>query len=185
MQAKIQELIKEISSLKRQEIFLVAIDGCGGSGKSTFAKKLALELGNSQVIHIDDFYKPKEQRVEITKQTPVHSNFEFDRLKQQVLERLKHGTTATYQTPSGEKVKIKPNGYVIVEGLGTLGAELKNYFDYKIWIDAPETLRRQRGIKRDSVAWTKIWDDEYLPQDARYVSDQTPHNEADWILHNS
>lgn len=76
------ELIKKIPSLKPQGIFLIAIDGFGCAGKSTYAKKLALKLGTSQVIHVDDFYKPKEQRVQITEQTPVHSNFEFKRLKQ-------------------------------------------------------------------------------------------------------
>ena len=51
------ELIEDITSIKPQTVLLIAIDGCGGAGKSTYASKLALALGNSQVIHIDDFYK--------------------------------------------------------------------------------------------------------------------------------
>lgn len=74
---------------------------------------------------------------------------------------------------------------MIVEGLGTPGTALRDYLDYKIWIDSPEAVRRRRGIERDSEAWTKVWNDEYLPQDARYVREQAPHNEADWILNNS
>lgn len=184
MQNNIQELIADIPGLRPDSPILIAIDGCGGAGKSTLARKLATELNNSQVVHIDDFYKPKEQRIAITEQTPVHSNFEFERLKQQVLEPLKHGSKASYQTPNGKNVKVEPNGYVIVEGLGTLGAELRGYFDYKIWIDSPETVRRRRGIERDSEDWTKIWDEEYLPQDARYVCEQAPHDEADRVLNN-
>lgn len=180
-----KQLINQITSLKSREMLLIAIDGCGGAGKSTFAKKLAFELGNSQIVYIDDFYKPKEQRIKITEDTPVHSNFEFERLKHQVLEPIRNGHTATYQTTNGKKVKIMPKGFVIVEGLGTLGIELKHYFDYKIWIDSPESTRRRRGIERDSEEWTKIWDDEYLPQDARYSREQTPYKVADWILTNS
>ncbi len=71
-------LVKEITSLKHVDIILIAIDGCGGAGKSTFATELAHKLGNSQIVHIDDFYKPKDQRIEITEQTPVHSNFEMN-----------------------------------------------------------------------------------------------------------
>jgi uridine kinase len=178
------ELIEDIASIKPQTVLFIAIDGCGGAGKSTYASKLALALGNSQVIHIDDFYKPKEKRIKITEQISVHSNFEFKRLEQQVLEPLKHGNAVTYLATNGKKVVIKPEGYVLVEGLGTLGMELKNYFDYKIWIDSPEAIRRRRGIERDSEEWTKIWDEEYLPQDARYVKEHKPYQGADWILNN-
>lgn len=179
------ELIHAITAIKSRQPILIAIDGCGGAGKSTYAALLAKALKNSQIVHIDDFYKPKEQRVEVTEQTSVHINFEFDRLKTQVLEPLKQGTAPSYQTPKGEDRRVDPKGYVIVEGLGTLGPELKDYFDYKIWIDSLEATRRERGVKRDSEDWAKIWDEEYLPQDARYMQEQLPQNQADWTLSNS
>ncbi|CAN5631603.1 AAA family ATPase [soil metagenome] len=184
MQIQVQELVNALPDLNPDGMLIVAIDGCGGAGKSTIANELALEQGNSQVVHIDDFYKPKERRVEIINDTPVHSNFEFDRLKQQVLEPLKHGSVTKYQTPDGEVVEVKPSGYVIVEGLGTLGTELKDYFDYKIWVDVLEVVRRQRGIERDTADWANIWDNEYLPQDARYVKEQSPQKEADLVVNN-
>lgn len=179
------KLVEEITSLKHRDILLIGIDGCGGAGKSTIAEKLALELTDSQVVHIDDFYKLKQQQIEVTEQTPVHVNFEFNRLKLQVLEPLMNGSNASYQNSKGEITTVKPQGYVIVEGLGTLGMELRYYFDYKIWVDSPEGTRRQRGIERDTNEWTKIWDEEYLPQDARYMREQAPQNEADWVLSNN
>ncbi len=184
MKAQVQDLINALPPLGSEGVLLIGIDGCGGAGKSTLANELASEQGNSQIVHIDDFYKSKEQRVEVTENTPVHINFEFDRLKQQVLEPLQHGLVATYQTPKGTTLEVDPKGYVIVEGLGTLGIELRSYFDYKIWIDVLETVRRQRGIERDSEDWTKIWDEEYLPQDARYVREQSPQKTADKIISN-
>lgn len=182
---KSQELVNMLPDLNSKGLLLVAIDGCGGAGKSTLATNLATTLANSQIVHIDDFYKPKEERIEITNDTPVHSNFEFDRLKHQVLEPLKQGAVAKYQTPNGQIVEVKPSGYVIVEGLGTLGTELRDYFDYKIWVDVLEAVRRQRGIERDTTDWADIWDNEYLPQDARYVKEQEPQKFADKVLHNN
>ncbi len=179
-----QKLIKDIIGRKDKKILLIAIDGCGGAGKSTAATELAFKLGDSQIVHIDDFYKPMGKRIKITDQTPVHSNFEFNRLKQEVLVPLGHLTAAIYQTTDGRTLEVQPSGYVVVEGLGTLGIELKEYFDYKIWVDSPDATRRQRGINRDSDEWTKIWDEEYLPQDARYVKEQEPQNEADCTLQN-
>ncbi len=180
-----QKLIEEISGRKVKGALIIAIDGCGGAGKSTTATVLTSKLSDSQIVHIDDFYKPKEKRIEINEKTPVHINFEFDRLKQEVLEPLRHHSAASYQTPEGKSLTVQPSGYVVVEGLGTLGKDLKDYFDYKIWVDSPEDIRRQRGIGRDSEEWTRIWDYEYLPQDARYVREQAPQSVADWILQNN
>jgi uridine kinase len=184
MKTKVQELINALPALGSQEMLLVGVDGCGGAGKSTLAEELAADQGNCKVVHVDDFYKPKDKRVEVTETTPVHINFEFDRLKQQVLVPLEHGEIARYQTATGETVEVKPSGYIIVEGLGTLGTELRSHFDFKVWIDALETDRRQRGIERDSEDWAAIWDNEYLPQDARYVAEQQPQKVADIVIKN-
>jgi len=184
MTTQVQELVNALPALNPDGMLLVGIDGCGGAGKSTLAEELAAEQENCQVVHIDDFYKPKEERVEVTEKTPVHINFEFDRLKQQVLKPLEAGRVATYQTVKGQTVEIESKGYIIVEGLGTLGTELRSHFGFKVWVDALETVRRQRGIERDSEDWASIWDTEYLPQDARYVNEQQPQHVADIVIKN-
>jgi len=184
MKAQVQELINTLPPLGSEGMLLVGIDGCGGAGKSTLAEALAAEQGNAQVVHIDDFYKPKDKRVKVTETTPVHINFEFDRLKQQVLEPLEHGKPITYQTAKGETAAVQPSGYIIVEGLGTLGTELRSHFGFKVWVDALETVRRQRGIERDSEDWANVWDTEYLPQDARYIQEQSPQKAADIVIKN-
>ena len=177
-------MISALPILGSGEMLLVGVDGCGGAGKSTLAEELAAEQSNIQVVHVDDFYKPKDERVEVTETKPVHINFEFDRLKQQVLEPLEHGETAKYQTVKGQVVEVKPSGYIVIEGLGTLGTELRGHFDYKVWVEALETVRRQRGIERDSEDWATAWDNQYLPQDARYVAEQQPQAVADLVINN-
>jgi uridine kinase len=184
MKTQVQELINALPTLDGGNVLLVGIDGCGGAGKSTLAEELAAEQENVQVVHIDDFYKPKDERVEVTETTPVHVNFEFKRLKQQILEPLERGEPATYRTADGGTKQVKPNGYIIVEGLGTLGTELRNHFGFKVWVDALEAVRRQRGVERDSEDWANIWDNEYLPQDARYVAEQQPQAAADIVIKN-
>ncbi len=178
------KLLKDIFTRKKHGVFLIGIDGCGGAGKSTVANSLLHQLHNAQLVHIDDFYKTKDQRVEVTGETSVHVNFEFERLVNEVITPLRHSTTAVFKTVNKKRVQIEPCDYVIIEGLGTLGSTLSDYFDYKIWISTSEKNRRKRGIYRDSTAWTEIWDKEYLPQDARYVREESPDTKADWVLHN-
>ncbi len=46
-------VINEIS--KKQSTLLIGIDGCGGSGKSTFADKIKEEFSNVTIVHKVDF----------------------------------------------------------------------------------------------------------------------------------
>lgn len=85
MKTQVQELVNALPVLDADGMLLVGVDGCGGAGKSYLAEELATEQGNCQIVHIDDFYKRKDERVEVTEFTPVHTNFEFGRLQQQVL----------------------------------------------------------------------------------------------------
>lgn len=53
------ETISEIT--KMQSTLVIGIDGCGGSGKSTFADKMKEVLPNITIVHNDDFYFPSSQ----------------------------------------------------------------------------------------------------------------------------
>lgn len=178
------ELLRDLYTRNKHGVFIIGIDGCGGAGKSTVAHLLLQQLHNVQLVHIDDFYKTKDQRVEVTSKTSVHVNFEFERLIKEVITPLRQCRSANFKSTNGKWLQVEPDGYVVFEGLGTLGPVLRNYFDYKIWIDTNKKIRRKRGIQRDSAAWTEIWDNQYLPQDARYVREDNPQVEADWVLHN-
>ena len=94
-----EQLITTLSNLPRKQLtLLVAVDGCGGSGKSTFAKELAKLSTDITIIHMDDFYIPSNQRIigaEIDK--PVGVNFDWQRLKKQVLVPLSNNQNFKYQ----------------------------------------------------------------------------------------
>ena len=76
---------------------IVGIDGFGGGGKSTFAGALASLGGeNFVVVHMDDFCRPSHERT-AERNREIGGNFDWPRLKSQVIEPLRLGIDARYQ----------------------------------------------------------------------------------------
>ena len=65
---------------------LVGIDGRGGAGKSTYARELAAQLGDSVVIEFDDFYRPSATRLP-PGDPDIGGNFEWRRLRRRCCSR--------------------------------------------------------------------------------------------------
>jgi hypothetical protein len=104
---------------------LVAVDGYGGAGKSTFAARLAAALGGAEVVHTDDF-ATGEPGVEW-----------WPRLEREVIVPLSAGETA----------RAMPA--VVIEGVSSARRAAADRLAYAIWIDAPAELRLERGLERD------------------------------------
>ena len=73
-----------MSSAPPVAVRLVAVDGRGAAGKSTFAARLAAALGGAPVVHTDDFASPDK--------APW-----WPRLEEQVLRPLAAGCPGRYQ----------------------------------------------------------------------------------------
>jgi uridine kinase len=142
----------ELASLIRTRacphpVRLVAIDGGGGSGKSTFASLLAQHLDDAPVIPMDDFLAWDD----LTEY--------FARFVAQVVEPLLLGRDLRYQQRDwlndmmgrglGEFRDVPFRDIVIFEGIGSARRALERVLTYSIWIDAPDDLRLARGLSRD------------------------------------
>ncbi|MDZ4957248.1 uridine kinase, partial [Clostridium perfringens] len=59
-----QQLLINMENLQRnQSTILIGVDGCGGSGKSTFSKEIAELSTKITIIYMDDFYLPSNSRI--------------------------------------------------------------------------------------------------------------------------
>src|SRR6185503_2667917 len=92
------ELAKKITDAPHEHRQrLIAIDGGGGAGKSTFATHLQKEIAGSFIVKIDDFYRPPQLRVPVLSTEIINPNMDWDRLRSLVLEAVINNQDISYQ----------------------------------------------------------------------------------------
>lgn len=179
--------IQKIQSKHHQKV--IAIDGFGGAGKSTFAKFLQRYIPASEIIHVDDFYKPKNERV--SGLADVDPNFDFDRFNTEIIEPIKNGDVIRYQIYDwehdilGRYVDVPPESTLLIEGGFSTQQRFADAYDFKIWIETPEKERLERAVARDGEHTRRQKEDEWTPIDREYTKRQNPAARADFVFRGS
>ena len=185
----INKIINKINeTLSVKSFCLVAIDGCGGSGKSTLAEHIVSRYVGGQIIHMDDFYKPSNERLklEIIKKEPG-ADYDIIRLKQGVIIPIISGMEARYQRYDWDMDKlvewhtVEPNGLIIVEGVYSISDQLHNKYDIKIFVECNRELRLNRGLVRDGENALDFWEHWMIGED-KYLQEQKPRERSDFII---
>ncbi|KAF3883862.1 MULTISPECIES: phosphoribulokinase [Nostocales] len=138
---------------------ILGIVGDSAAGKTTLTKGIAQVLGpeNVTVICTDDYHKyDRKQRAEIGI-TALHPECNHLDIMQQHLSQLRIGQpilkpvyshkTGTFEPP----VYIKPNKFVIIEGLLGYSTRIaRDSYDVKVYLAPPESVRASWKVKRDT-----------------------------------
>lgn len=180
----ILEFIKKQDSSR----LLIAIDGPGGSGKTTLAKELREYIPNPVIIHMDDFYKPKELRQQSKSETGGY--FDWQRLERDILSPFADNQILKYQKYDWQKDRltewefISKSSNLIIEGVYSTRKELAHYYNLKVWMDCPYETRLERGIKRDGIDMKEYWQNVWMKQENEYYEKHQPQLSADVIIKN-
>jgi uridine kinase len=149
---------------------LVCVDGPAGSGKTTFAERLAGALGpDTVVLHMDDLY----------------AGWTLDgataRLTAGVLRPMAEGRAGgfhRYDWTAGrfspDATPVPPAPVLVVEGCGSSPRAVDAWTTLRIWVEAPAELRLARGLHRDGAvlepewrAWQRTEAAEFAREDTR------------------
>jgi uridine kinase len=132
---------------------LVLVDGPAGSGKTTFAGRLACALGDDAVVvHLEDLYAGWTITGAVA------------RLRAGVLRPLADGRPGAFHRYDWAAQRFSPDATVVpaspvllVEGCGSSPRVLDPWAVLRVWVEAPADLRVARGLARDGGELESQW----------------------------
>ncbi|GAB1334489.1 hypothetical protein ACE1SV_10790 [Streptomyces sp. E-15] len=149
---------------------LIGVDGHAGSGKSTFAGRLARVLGGAPVVHLDDIASHE------------HLFGWTDRLLTQVVQPLARGESG-YVTPYDWRARafgaprpLPAAPVVLIEGVGAGRRALRPHLAGLLWMELPHEESWARGRLRDGAEQREFWDGWVAAERAHFAADPSrPH----------
>ncbi|MCL2456402.1 MAG: uridine kinase [Defluviitaleaceae bacterium] len=143
---------------------IIAIDGRSAAGKTTLANKIS-----DAVIHIDDFFLPKNLR------TPEREiNFHHERFACEVLPFLRGNEAFSYKIFDcargdffGER-KILPAKIRVVEGSYSHHPILGEYMDLRVFCDIDAHSQITRIESRNGKISAKVFSEKWIPSEEKY-----------------
>lgn len=174
--------LQKLISSKQPKVgdtLFIAVDGRGGSGKTTLAALLMKKL-DAQLIQTDDFASPDN---------PINW---WPLVIEHVFEPIKNGS----KTLNYPRSKRWPNHHpkpvtkvIILEGVSSLRKEFRPYINLGIFVNTPREICLQRGIDRDLGSDTgkseaevrAMWEKWAADEDA-YIERDHPEEYADMVV---
>jgi adenylate kinase family enzyme len=160
---------------------LVVVDGPAGSGKTTFAGRLAGALRQTGAtvaeVHTDDLLEGW---------TDLESF--WPRLTEQILQPMSRGEPAHHQVYDWHRQRFHEQRRVLdvpdvllIEGVTSGRAASRPYRSLGVFVTAPRTVRLERGIARDGEGLRAEWLRWMAAEDRHFGGEQTA-GRADLIV---
>lgn len=194
----VSEIAKAVraSAARLPRTRLVLIDGPAGSGKTTLANRLAVELGGApsggagtvdpqvslhpdaslQILHADDMYEGWEGLDSLD-----------EVLLGQVLGPLAQGHSGAFRmwdwhaSRRTHEIRVPAREVLIVEGVGVASPRAREHAVMTVWVEAPPQVRLVRGIERDGEGMREEWE-RWQPIERRVLAAHGTREAADILV---
>jgi uridine kinase len=157
---------------------LVTVDGPAGSGKTTFAERLADALaGAATVVHLDDLYAGWGDLESV-----------WSRVEAWILGPLRTGRAGRmrrYDWAAGrfgdEWYEVPVTPVLVLDGVGSGRRAAAAETSLAVWVEAPRELRQRRGVERDGEAIRRELVGWQVAEDAHFAAERT-RERADLVV---
>ena len=141
-----KDLLTNLKKIENTSPRIFAIDGVAGSGKTTLAAQLHLDLPGAQVVHMDDLYNGWKDPLtqELTK-----------RVINEILNPFLEGNEVIYrkfnwhQNVFDEAIIIPSSQTLLLEGVGAGQSAFRKMLSRIIWVEFDAESGFERVIARD------------------------------------
>jgi uridine kinase len=202
-------LVDAIQKLPARRPLRVGVDGRSSAGKTTLADALAdrLEALGRVCLRasLDDFHRPGHARREkaggLTPVENLREGYDYPKIRELLLDplgprgnrrcRLDFWNSHDDQ-PFPEDWLLVPEGAIlIVDGTLLHAAELRDAWDFTIWLDVDWQSLLRRGARRDGTAGgpaallRAAHESGWIPRQLRYEESAHPYDRATVVIDNS
>ena len=204
----IQNLASRIVAVTRPHPVRVAIDGVDAAGKTTLADELALEITRlgRQVIRasIDGFHNPaaiRRRRGAMSPEGYFHDSFDYPALIHALLQPLGPGGSLEFRRAvfdfradrsiEGRLEVADPHAILLFDGVFLLRSELRERFDFSLFVRADFTITAGRAERRDVELFGNVeevrrrYHDRYIPGQRLYLATAQPERSASIVITNN
>ena len=165
-------IVRITELLKTGKPVLVAVDGRCGSGKTSVSAMLQ-KLFGCNVFHMDDFYRPFEQRAENWQQIPA-GNMDLERFKEEILLPAREGKEVLYRKYDCQHGVLHaaevfaPTPLTVIDGSYSHHPTLAAQYDLKIFLTCSKAEQERRLRIREGdyyeIGFVPMW----IPMEERY-----------------
>jgi uridine kinase len=178
------------SILDQQDQVILGIDGRCGSGKTTFAKDLLAHF-DGVVIHMDDFFLPKDMRTLARMEEPG-GNVHYERVLEEVISPILKNAPISYRKFrcdlacfETKPIELPTARLIIIEGAYAFHPLLQPYYDLKVFMTHSPEKQKQRIVKRNGeLGWSRF-ETMWIPLEEKHIGENKVLEFCDVILDTS
>ncbi len=183
-----RELRDEVRRMYPGGRVIIAVDGIDGAGKTTFADGFAEVFAEKGAAvyraSVDGFHRPRAERYARGRTSPegfYRDSYDYATLRRVLIDPFRDGAQTSGATgfqlaafdvardavEESQWVTAPRDAVLVLDGIFLHRPELRDLWDWSVWLDVPESIASRRLAERDGSD-----PDPAAPSNARYRQGQ-------------